>query len=113
MTDRNGNSLTMSRDLSSGNLNRVTSSSGRWINFTYDGSQRITQAQDNSGRSVSYSYDSGGRLSQVIDANGGTTRYAYDPNNQLLTITDPRNITYLTNWYDGSGRRRVEPRLGL
>jgi YD repeat-containing protein len=72
MTDRYGNALTLARDLSTGNLNRIVSPSGRWINFSYDTAGRITQAQDNSGRTVSYSYDSGGRLNKVIDANGGT-----------------------------------------
>ena len=102
--DRNGNSLTMSRDATTGNLSTVTSSSGRWISLSYDAANRITQAQDNSGRVVRYAYDSGGRLSSVTDPNGGVTQYAYDPNNQLMTITDPRNITYLTNYFDGNGR---------
>src|SRR5207249_548648 len=93
----------LARDLSTGNLNQITSPSGRWIKFTYDSVQRITQAKDNSGRTVSYSYDSGGRLNKVIDANGGITQYTYDPNSQLMTITDPRNITYLTNYYDPRG----------
>jgi len=104
IADRNGNALTMNRDPATGNLTRVTSTSGRWISFTYDLSGRITQAQDNALRSISYTYDTGGRLSRVVDAKGGTTQYTYDGNNELLTITDARAITYLTNKYDASGR---------
>jgi len=40
----------------------------------------------------------------VTDAAGGTTRYTYDASHRILTITDPRNITFLTNDYDGTGR---------
>ncbi len=35
---------------------------------------------------------------------GGLTRYTYDGNHHILTITDPRNITFLSNEYDGNGR---------
>ncbi len=45
-----------------GNLMRVTSPSGRWIQFTYDGSNRITQAEDNIGRIVTYIYGTSGFL---------------------------------------------------
>ena len=38
-----------------GNLLRVTSPNGRWIAFTYDGSDRVTEATDNIGRTVTYS----------------------------------------------------------
>ncbi|PYS22656.1 MAG: hypothetical protein DMG11_26495, partial [Acidobacteria bacterium] len=41
--DRNGNTVTLSRD-SSFNLTRVTSPNGRYISFTYDTNNRITQA---------------------------------------------------------------------
>ncbi len=44
------------------NLMRVTSPSGRWIQFTYDGSNRITQAEDNIGRIVTYIYGTSGFL---------------------------------------------------
>jgi len=57
--DRNGNTVTLSRDPSpSYKLTRVTSPNGRYISFTYDTNNRITQAQDNIGRTVQYVYDS-------------------------------------------------------
>ena len=47
-----------------GNIVRVTSPNARWIAFTYDGSNRITEAKDNIGRTVGYQYpmDSGTAL---------------------------------------------------
>ena len=54
MQDRFGNSLTMTRERSTGNLQRITTSNGRWVSFTYDAASHITQAQDNAGRTVTY-----------------------------------------------------------
>jgi RHS repeat-associated protein len=101
--DRHNNIIVFNRD-GSGNLNRITTPNGRWINFTYDSNYRVTQAADNLGRTVSYTYDSSGRLSTVTDAKGGVTTYTYDTSNNMLTITDPRSITYLTNQYDSNNR---------
>ncbi|HEV2387693.1 MAG TPA: RHS repeat-associated core domain-containing protein [Candidatus Acidoferrales bacterium] len=103
ITDRNGNTLTITRD-SNSNATQITSPNGRWIALTYDSNYRITQASDELGRTVLYSYDSGGRLTQVTDANGGIWKYTYDAYNNMTSITDPRTITYLTNKYDSSNR---------
>ena len=32
------------------------------------------------------------------------TQFRYDPQGRMLTLTDPRNITFLTNEYDAAGR---------
>src|SRR5207244_8984999 len=40
----------------------------------------------------------------VTDPAGGVTRYTYDASNRILSITDPRNITFITNEYDPNGR---------
>jgi RHS repeat-associated protein len=102
--DRFGNSITLVRD-GTGNLTRVSSTDGTHaIDFTYDTSNRITQARDNSGRYVGYEYNTTGTLKKVTDANGGTTEYTYDAGLRLKTIKDPRGIVYLTNDYDGGGR---------
>ncbi len=102
MRDRNGNQITLTR--SNGNLTKITSPNGRWIEFTYDTSNRITQARDCIGRMVNYTYDSRGRLATVTDARGGLTQYTYDTSDRMTKVTDPRNIIYLTNTYDTNGR---------
>jgi RHS repeat-associated protein len=104
MQDRFGNVVQFTRDFNTLNLVQVTSPNGRWIKFTYDTANRITQAQDNIGRIVQYAYDAGGRLSQVTDANGGITKYAYDAFAEMLNIQDARGVFYLTNQYDSGGR---------
>src|SRR5579864_1924051 len=114
LTDRYGNSLlftrtriccrTQDQSTYTGDLLQVTSSTGRFIQFSYDSNSHITQIKDNIGRTVGYSYDSQGRLTQVTDANGGIWNYTYDSNNNMLTIQDPRGIFYLSNQYDANNR---------
>jgi YD repeat-containing protein len=87
-----------------GNITAVTSPNGRSIAFTYDGGNRVSQATDNIGRIVSYTYDGNGNVSTVTDPDNNVTTYTYDASNRLITICDGRNIVYLTNQYDGSGR---------
>ncbi len=98
MQDRHGNALTFTRW--NGNLTQITSPNGRWIQFTYDGANRITQAQDSSGRTTSYTYNSAGYLATATDANGGVTSYTYDASGNMISITDPRGINYIQNQYD-------------
>jgi RHS repeat-associated protein len=103
--DRLGNVIRLVRQSGQhGRILKLISPHNRWIAFTYDGSDRITQAKDNLGRTVGYEYDGSGRLWKVTDAAGGVTEYTYDGSHQMLTVKDPRGITYLTNVYDGNGR---------
>jgi len=103
ITDRNGNITTIER-AGSGDMIRITSPGGRWIEFIYDGSNRITQAKDNAGRTVGYEYDASGRLFRVTDPNGGTNEYTYDTLNRMTTIKDAKGIVWLTNQYDTTGK---------
>ncbi len=103
--DRFGNAITITRTGGiTGNIAKITAPHGRFIEFTYDTSNRITQARDNLGRTVGYEYDAAGRVWKVTDAKGGVTEYTYDAAHRMLTVKDPRNIVYLTNEYDTSGR---------
>src|SRR5262249_19087280 len=104
--DRYGNEIRLERSdhLANCRINKITSPNGRYVAFTYNTQNVITQAQDNSGRTVNYTYDAAGRLSSVTDVGGGVTTYTYDDQNRMLTIKDARNIVYLTNQYDSSGR---------
>ncbi len=111
ITDRNGNTITITRESPGpgpsrfGLITRITEAAGRGLTLAYDDSGRITSVNDPIGRTVQYTYDAQGRLATVTDPAGGVTRYGYDGTSQRITsITDPRNITYLTNEYDAQGR---------
>lgn len=105
ITDTNGNVVTLAHTSSVPNqITQIVDSVGRSTSLTYDGSSRITSITDPLGRSVSYTYNAQGTLATVHDVAGGVTSYTYDGQNNLISITDPRNITYLTNSYDACGR---------
>ena len=107
--DNNGNRLNISRagvnqfGSPIGNVTKVTSPNGKYIEFTYSGS-RVTKAKDNIGREVNYAYDGSGRLWKVTDANNGVTEYTYDLSHRMTSVKDARGIVYLTNEYDANGR---------
>jgi RHS repeat-associated protein len=103
--DRFGNTITIARTGGAwGNIARITTQHGRYLDFAYDASDRIIAATDHSGRQVTYQYDASGRLWKVTDAAGGVTEYGYDAAHRMTTIKDPRGIVYLTNAYDAAGR---------
>ena len=105
ITDINGNAITFTTTNASngGNITRVTSPSGRYIQFSYDSAGRITDAVDNIGRRASYFYDASGRLATVKDLNGKNESFGYD-GFRMTTVTDKRGNTMVTNQYDGNGR---------
>jgi RHS repeat-associated protein len=104
ITDRYDNQVTITRNVDQNcTISKITSPSGRYIQFTYDTSYRVKTAADSSGRQVQYSYDASGRLQTVTDANGGVWTYGYDSLNRMTTIQDSRLITYLTNTYTSAG----------
>ena len=102
--DRYGNETRLTWSLTNvwgagyGNLVRITSPNGRWIELTYDSASpvnHVTQAKDNIGRTVTYTYDTSGRLSTVTDPENNVTTYTWDTSNRLVSIKDGRNITWL------------------
>ncbi len=108
ITDSNGNKTTLVRNASS-QITQIVDPVGRSLNLTWSSSGsggHITSITDPIGRIVRYTYTTQGYLQTVTDANSpaGVTTYGYDANNNLTTITDARNITYLTNTYDSFGR---------
>jgi RHS repeat-associated protein len=119
--DRYGNQITITRvgGGTTGNISRITSPSGRWIEFTYDTSNRITKIKDNISRVVDYTYDASGRLWKATnlhfesETNPPLTEYTYDTSHRMLTIKDPRNNMYVTNEYDANGRVHKQTQADL
>jgi YD repeat-containing protein len=111
IVDRLGNQLTVSRSGLHGEfIDRITSPNGRWVEFTNDTTNgTVLQIRDNLGRTVSYTYNADRRLWKVTDAGGGVTTYTYNAQAAqyalIETITDARQIVYLTNVWDLANRR--------
>ncbi|OQW62895.1 MAG: hypothetical protein BVN28_04890 [Nitrospira sp. ST-bin4] len=107
MLDRNGNQLTLTRAAAgglAGNLAKITTPNGRYLTFTYDASNRITQVADILGRTITYTYDASGRLWKVTNPMSGVSEYTYDASHRLLTNKEPNGNTHVTNTYDANGR---------
>ncbi len=104
ITDRHGNSLTLSRDASYGFVMSATDATGRKFDYAYapvtitDGRtvQRLTSVTDESlARTIYFTYDSEGNLASISDARNGlwTTRYNYNSDGLLESITYPEGNT--------------------
>lgn len=103
MHDANGNYFQMIRDVN-GNLLKVTTPKGNWIEFEYDRAERVSRATDNSGRQLSYRYNSSARLVDVEESNERRVRYSYDARNQMVAVENASGSAYLTNAYDAEGK---------
>jgi RHS repeat-associated protein len=108
--DRHGNEITISWslvnafDAGTGNITRITSPNGRWIEFTYyAGTNRVYQAKDNIGRTVTYAYDGNGNLTSVTDPMNYVTTYTYDASNRMTAMKPPNlqgtQLNLVTNEY--------------
>lgn len=108
--DRYGNQINVTRTGLNfvgnqvGNITKLSSPNGRYIEFTNDANNRVTEIKDNIGRTVAYAYDVDGNLWKVTSPDNKTNEYTYDASHRLLTIKDARGIVYLTNEYDADGR---------
>ncbi|MDI3465366.1 MAG: Rhs family protein [Nitrospira sp.] len=107
MLDRTGNVMTLTRAAAGGlggNLTKITTPNGRYLTFTYDSSNRITQVNDILGRTIIYTYDANGNLWKVTNPLSGVSEYTYDASHRLLTAKEPNGNTHVTNTYDANGR---------
>lgn len=108
--DRLGNHIQLVRAGGpSGQIQQIASPNGKFIQFTRDSGNRITQAKDNAGRTVGYVYDAAGRLSTVTDPDNGVTTYNWDTvNNRVVSTQDPRGDVFVANLYDANGRVQTQ-----
>jgi RHS repeat-associated protein len=102
--DRYGNTINITRTIGGGPISRISSPNGRYFDFSYNASKRITQITDNIGRRVKYEYDSQGRLWRVTDPANRIEQYTYDNAHRMTSVIDKRGNTMVTNAYDANGR---------
>jgi len=97
VTDPNGNTLTI-------NSSGITSSDGKSVVFSRDGSSRITQIADPAGHTIRYTYSAAGDLASSTDAAGNITTYSYDSTHLLTNVVDPSGVQAIRQDYDSQGR---------
>jgi len=103
-----------------GDIERLTSPGGAWIDHTYDANRRVVSATNNRGEVVRYTYDAAsgvtsieidnslaatlyqrthaydelGRVIESVGAGAQTTGFGYDRVNNLVTLDDARGQTF-------------------
>jgi len=96
ITDKNNNSVTLQYS-TGGDLNTVTSASGKQLTFVYENGL-IKTITDPAGRTIVYTYNNG-NLWSVKGIGGGTITYNYDANG-ITYIIDENGKKYIENEYD-------------
>jgi RHS repeat-associated protein len=99
VTDRNGNTLTISP---AGVTNAADPAKS--VAFTRDSLQRITAITDPSGQILSYAYNGAGDLVSFTDRDGNATTFSYDSAHLLTDVIDPRGVHAVRNTFDATGR---------
>lgn len=100
--DRWGNRVTITR--SGGTVSRVTSPSGRYIDFIYNTAPNTNIVRDHGGRELKYvdtPFNGTKRVLTVTDSLGSTETIEFDKYNRITKITDARGGV-LTNQYVSS-----------
>jgi RHS repeat-associated protein len=100
--DRNGNRIEVTRN--GGQITRLATSGGRYIDLTYDASSRITQIKDVAGRIWTYEYSTAGYLAKATYPDGLFELYTYDAAGRMQTVKNRKGIVMVTNEYDANGR---------
>lgn len=108
LQDRNGNTVTITRDSKTGAVTKLTSPNGRSLAFTSvtgtRGTPLVSRVTDALNRQVSYQYDGQDRLIQITDAAGGLWKYSWDDKSRLVGVTDPEGNQQVINTYDDNDR---------
>jgi YD repeat-containing protein len=106
ITDRNGNTTTLSYD-SANRLTTVTDPSSRHLYFNYGTDSAfylVSSVTSDVGLTVSYSYDSRGRLLQVTKPDKTTLSFQYDNNSNITAVLDNEGKILESHTYDNLNR---------
>lgn len=99
--DEQGREVRLTRR-SNGDLMKIVSPSGAWIQFAYSESL-LTDAKDSLRNSSKYTYDGDGRLMSVDYSTGSALKYSYDSAGRITEIeASPAGIS-AKNKYDSKG----------
>ncbi|WP_308190751.1 FG-GAP-like repeat-containing protein [Streptomyces sp. HPF1205] len=105
ITDRLGNTTTMTYDNAGNMLTRTAPSSvGYSESWTYDSAGNVHTHTDGRGNTTTYTYNAANQVATVTDPAGGKVTYTYTPLGALDSVTTPRGKK-TTYGYDAAGNR--------
>ena len=102
IADRFGNQIVILRN--AGRIERIAANSGRYLDLSYDTSNRITQIKDLTGRIWTYTYNASGRLWKATYPDLTFEEYTYNPAGQMTSVKDRRGTVMVVNEFDTNGR---------
>lgn len=113
ISDRNGNTTTLSYDASY-RLVTITDPASRHLHFTYanPASFLVTGVTSDFGVSLSYAYDQMGRLTQVTKPDSTKVSFQYDNNGYITAVLDNNGKVLESHTYDSRGRGLTSSRAG-
>ncbi|HEX3554612.1 MAG TPA: RHS repeat-associated core domain-containing protein [Thermoanaerobaculia bacterium] len=104
LTDRNGNTVTLTFDTQTPDRLLHLDAAGQTITLSYDGQGRLTGASGPGNRHVTYALDAQGHLATVTDYAGRSRTFAYDASGRLTSATDAAGQTVFSANYDDYAR---------
>jgi RHS repeat-associated protein len=112
ITDRNGNTITITRtNPDNGAITQISSTSGTLnfglavFNINGQTLTLITSITDQDGRTTNYDYNPQNQLIKVTRPDSTFWSYTYDPATGFMaTAKDPRQTVSMKNTYDAAGR---------
>ncbi len=99
MKDRNGNTVNISVENTTGKIQSITDSVGRTYTITYNTDGNIETITDPANRTITYEYQNN-LLARVIDAESNIMRYSYDAQGFLNQIQDHNQNTLIELTYN-------------
>lgn len=84
----------------SNSLLRKVTYNGQFLEYNYDGLNRIVQVKysDFQNNVVGYEYDNNGNITKITYPDGKSVVYGYNANNQMITVSDWNNKTIRYNY---------------
>ncbi|HTG32899.1 MAG TPA: RHS repeat-associated core domain-containing protein [Thermoanaerobaculia bacterium] len=104
LTDRNGNTVTLTYDPQTTDRLLHLDAAGQTITLTYNAQGRLTQAAGPGSRQVGYGYDAQGHLTNFTDYAARARTYGYDTVGNLISATDATGQTIFSSSYDDYNR---------
>lgn len=99
MADASGKKIELIRDPKR-NLQRIETSQGTAIQFSYDNNDRIVRAEDSKSGWTNYTYNAAGYLTDVVHSTGAARHYDYE-DGLLTSVRDEKGRVLVHNSFSG------------
>ncbi len=113
ITDRNGNTTTLTYDASSRLVN-VADAASRHLYFSYasPSSYLVTSVTSDFGVTLQYTYDNQGRLAQVTEPDATTVSFQFDQFSHITAVLDSNGKVLESHTYNTCGQGLTSSRAG-